>query len=109
MIYCTFLTGVTKYAKISIFSDLNHLQDITFDKRFVAAFGYTQQELEANFAKHIDYTMEKMAEFDTRAAFLAEVKSWYNGYSWDGKTKIYNPFGIAHFFAKRLFSNTYLV
>ena len=107
MIYCTFITGVTKYAKISIFSDLNHLQDITFDERFVAAFGYTQTELETNFAAHIDYTMEKMPEFETRAAFLAEMKIWYNGYSWDAKTKIYNPFGIAHFFAKRLFSNTW--
>ena len=107
MIYCTFITGVTKYAKISIFSDLNHLQDITFDERFVGGFGYTQNELEMNFAAHIDYTMEKMPEFKTREAFLAEMKIWYNGYTWDGKTKIYNPFGIAHFFCKRMFTNSW--
>lgn len=49
-----FITGVTKYAKVSVFSKMNNLNDISMDSRYAAMFGYTEEELEANFSEYIE-------------------------------------------------------
>jgi len=77
-----FITGVSKFSKVSLFSGLNNLKDITIDKRFSDICGYTQDELESVFSGWIDDNTD-----------LAKIKTWYNGYSWLGK-KVYNPFDI---------------
>ena len=87
-----FITGVSKFSKVSLFSGLNNLQDITIDERYSTLCGYTQKELEDTFT---DY----LAGVD-----LEEVKKWYNGYSWLGE-KVYNPFDILLFLDRKEFMN----
>ncbi|WP_084609394.1 ATP-binding protein [Sulfurihydrogenibium subterraneum] len=85
-----FLTGVSRFSKVSIFSGLNQLNDITIDSRFSTICGYTQSELETVFAEQLE------------GVNLEELKYWYNGYNWLGD-KVYNPFDILLFFDKREF------
>ncbi len=79
-----FLTGVTKFSKVSIFSGLNNLKDITLDPGYATICGYTQEEFEEVFR-------ERLEEVD-----LEEVARWYNGYSFLGEP-VYNPFDILLF------------
>ena len=97
------ITGVSKFSKVSIFSELNNLDDITIDWRFAALVGLTQQELESNFEKHLQASQERI-KFN-RTKLLKELKEWYNGYSWDGEVFVYNPFSILNFFQKSAFYN----
>ena len=97
------ITGVSKFSKVSIFSELNNLDDITIDRRFVDLVGITQTELETYFKPSIEETKDYLGL--NKAALLNKVKEWYNGYSWDAKTFLYNPFSILNFFNKREFLN----
>jgi hypothetical protein len=85
-----FLTGVSRFSKVSIFSGLNQLNDITLDPNFATICGYTQTDLETVFA-------DTIKDFDKE-----EVRKWYNGYSWLGE-KVYNPFDILMLFDKKIF------
>ncbi|MEY4926714.1 MAG: hypothetical protein RI894_1150 [Bacteroidota bacterium] len=105
-LHLIFITGITKFAKVSIFSDLNHINDLTFNQKFAAAYGYTQQELEENFADYLDLFLEENADY-TREMLLAKMKEWYNGYSWDGATSVYNPYALIHFFNEQRFINVW--
>jgi hypothetical protein len=91
-----FITGVSKFSHVSIFSDLNHLFDLTLDPRYAALCGYTQAELEYYFAAYL-----QVMPPDT----LEQMKAWYNGYSWDAQTFVYNPFSVLNFFQIRLYRN----
>ena len=64
--------------------------------------GYTQAELEHYFAERID---QLALQFGGREALLSQIKQWYNGYSWDAKHYVYNPYSILSFFAKKEFAN----
>lgn len=83
-----FITGVSKFSQVSIFSDLNNLYDITMSPDFNTICGISQKELEVNFK----------AEFDRNDS--KKIKEWYNGYKWDylGET-VYNPFSLLKFFS----------
>ncbi|GHT24461.1 ATPase AAA [Bacteroidia bacterium] len=98
-----FMTGVTKVAKVSIFSALNSLDDITLDEGYASICGYTQEELERDFSEYIDNTAIRLEM--TREDLLAKIRKWYDGYSWDGKTSVYNPFSTLPFFKRNEFSN----
>ena len=91
-----FITGVSKFSRVSIFSDLNHLIDLTLNKKYAALCGYTQEELEHFFAPYL-----KVMPADT----LEKMKLWYNGYSWDGATFMYNPFSVLNFFDNQTYNN----
>jgi len=93
------ITGVSRFSKVSIFSDLNNLNDITLSTRFGAIAGITQEELERDFSEEI-----KQLEQDN-PSILQEIKAWYNGYSWDVKTRVYNPFSLLSFMAEPVFRN----
>jgi len=73
-----FLTGVSKFSRVSVFSDLNNLTDLTMDTRFATMLGYTQEELERHFADRIECLAEK--EDATPEQMLAKISEWYNGY-----------------------------
>ncbi|MCI5159290.1 MAG: hypothetical protein D3906_12825, partial [Candidatus Electrothrix sp. AUS1_2] len=89
-----FFTGVSKFAKVSVFSGLNNLSDISLDSRYAAACGYTQNDLETVFADLLlDADMDK-------------VRDWYNGYNFLGE-KVYNPFDILLFIDKGCIFNNY--
>ena len=87
----TFLAGVSKFTKVSLFSGLNNLRDITLDARYSAVCGYTEADLDTVFAPELPGL-----ERET-------VRDWYNGYSWLGDEKVYNPFDILMLFDKRRF------
>ena len=95
-------TGVTKFSKVSIFSDLNQLNDISLNRDFDAICGITQEELEANFVPEID-TLAQEWGFSHEEC-LAELKRMYDGYHFCMPSKdIYNPFSLLNAFNERKF------
>lgn len=102
-IHWALFTGVSKYGKLSLFSDLNNLTDITMDARFATLVGYTQTELEAYFPEYIDRLTVKFQA--SRAEVLQAIQHWYNGYSWDGVQTVYVPFSTLLFFELQTFEN----
>ncbi len=93
------LTGVSKFSKVSVFSDLNNLRDITLNPTFADLVGISQTELETNFTDEIQELAEE--KNITQPMFLSQIKRWYNGYSWEGTKRVYNPFSLLNFFADR--------
>ncbi|HRW09197.1 MAG TPA: AAA family ATPase [Caldilineaceae bacterium] len=102
-IYFTFITGVSKYGKISIFSELNNLLDITLDVRFAMLLGYTQTELEHYFSDYIDRLVTTFQT--THAEILKQIARWYDGYSWDGAHTVYVPYSTLLFLEQQTFTN----
>ena len=97
------ITGVSKFSKVSIFSELNNLFDITIDRHFASLTGITQEELQTQFEPHLAETGHFLGM--NREELLDKIKEWYNGYSWDGKVFVYNPFSVLSFFQKSDFQN----
>jgi Predicted AAA-ATPase/PD-(D/E)XK nuclease superfamily len=98
-----FITGISKFSKVSLFSHLNNLQDITLSENYGTLTGYTQEELEEYFD---DYLVEIETKLNlSREALLNHMKVWYNGYSWDGVSRVYNPFGVLNFLSNKVFRN----
>lgn len=97
------MTGVSKFSQAGIFSQLNHLNDVTLDEKYASLLGYTGDELEHYFVEHLKHTWQRQQQYGTWASFLAEIRNWYNGYSWDAETRVYNPFSILNFLDKRRF------
>ncbi|HLP47304.1 MAG TPA: AAA family ATPase [Candidatus Deferrimicrobium sp.] len=98
-----FITGVSKFSRVSIFSDLNNLRDITLSEQFSLIVGYTENELMHYFQSYLEQLAEKTGINKTQLA--ADIKYWYNGYSWDGTNFVYNPFSILNLFAEKRFRN----
>ncbi|MDR0886735.1 MAG: ATP-binding protein [Clostridiales Family XIII bacterium] len=93
----SFLTGVTKFAQVSIFSDLNNLDDITLNPKYADICGITQNELLATFAEEINICAENNQL--SREAYLDKVKHFYNGYRFTRKEfTVYNTFGLLNHF-----------
>jgi len=86
------LTGVSKFSKVSLFSGLNNLKDITLDKRYSTICGYTDRDIDTVFAP-------ELPGLDRQ-----EIRDWYNGYHWLGEG-VYNPFDILQLFDERLFKS----
>ncbi|MEM6321219.1 MAG: AAA family ATPase [Bacteroidota bacterium] len=97
------ITGVSKFSKVSIFSELNNLRDISLKPQFVDLVGITQEEMEANFEPFLQ-NAETVFQID-RTELLTRIKTWYNGYSWDGRTRLYNPWSLMSFMESSKFSN----
>lgn len=102
-IHFVFITGVSKFSRVSIFSGLNNLNDITIDDNFATLLGYTHEELLHYFKDRLEALAQKLRipEKD----ILGYLKRWYNGYSWDGSNFVYNPFSILNLFSKNRFGN----
>lgn len=88
----TFLTGVSKFSRVSLFSGLNNLKDITLDHRYSSLCGYT------------DYDIDTVFEPELAGLDRNEIRHWYNGYNWLGEG-VYNPFDILQLFDNREFKN----
>ena len=102
-LHFVFITGISKFSKVSIFSALNHLNDISMNDKYALLLGYSQEELEVSFKP---YFPEAMKRNDlTENELLDALKFWYNGYSWDGVRRVYNPFSILNFFNAFDFKN----
>ena len=87
----TFITGVSKFSKVSLFSGLNNLTDITIEPEYSAICGYTDRDLDTVFAP-------ELPGLDREA-----IRDWYNGYGWLGDEPVYNPFDILLLFRRRKF------
>jgi hypothetical protein len=84
------LTGVSKFSKVSLFSGLNNLRDITLSSAYSAICGYTDEDVDTVFAP-------ELAGLDRE-----QIRAWYNGYNWTG-TSVYNPFDLLLLFQEREF------
>lgn len=97
------ITGVSKFSKVGVFSDLNNLRDITLAPAYSTLAGITQQELEVYFGEEMDLIAEEKGL--TPGKLRADIQRWYNGYSFDTKDLLYNPFSLLNFFSDRQFKN----
>ena len=86
-----FFTGISMYSKVSLFSGLNILNDISLDPRYATICGYTDTDIDTVFAPELEGLDRN------------EIRHWYNGYSWLGEEKVYNPFDVLLLFSKRQF------
>jgi len=86
-----FLTGVSKFSKVSLFSGLNNLEDITVNSVYSSLCGYTDADVDTIFAPELE------------GLDRDEIRRWYNGYNWTG-TAVYNPFDLLLLFRNRQFS-----
>ena len=83
-----FMTGVTKFSKVNLFSGLNQLKDITISKFYSSICGYTDKDLEEYFSEHLSGSDPE------------KVRKWYNGYNWTGQDSVYNPYDILLFLSE---------
>ena len=79
------LTGVSKFSKVSIFSGLNSLKDISLDPRYANICGYTEDDLNQVFGEHLQSVDRELLRY------------WYNGYNFLGRERVYNPYDVLHF------------
>ena len=98
-----FITGVSKFSKVSIFSDLNNLNDITIDSRFAGITGISHEEMCAVFPEHIQALQTNLRAYYTDVEPI--IREEYLGYSWDGQTWLYNPFTLLNLFSKLHFGD----
>jgi hypothetical protein len=96
------LTGVTKFTKTSIFSGLNNLTDITMDEKYANICGIEVNDLEKYFNEHIN-ELSKLERFKKSDSLTERILKWYDGYSWDGITKLLNPYSLLSFFTQQRF------
>ena len=88
----TFLTGISKFSKVSLFSQLNNLTDLTLDPVYSSICGYTEGDLDTVFAP-------ELGGLDRE-----QVREWYNGYGWLGDEKVYNPYDVLLLLRRRRFA-----
>ncbi len=87
----TFLTGISKFSKVNLFSQLNNLTDLTLDPVYSSICGYTEADLETVFAPEL------------QGLDRERVREWYNGYGWRGAEKVYNPYDVLLLLRRREF------
>jgi len=99
------LTGVSKFSKISLFSDLNNLQDISLDERYADICGLTAEEIEHTLSDHLEAFAQK--EGTTKADIMEQMRKMYDGYHFSENTSkdIYNPFSVLNALSERTFRN----
>ena len=87
------LTELSKFSKVSLFSGLNNLRDITLNPAFSAVCGYTEDDLDTVFAPELPGLDRE------------RIRGWYSGYSWGCEEKVYNPFDLLLLLADRQFKS----
>ena len=98
------LTGVTKFSKVSVFSDLNNLQDISMLKAYEGICGVTEEELRTVFSESVGRLAEANG-LEVEEAY-GELKKWYDGYHFAaGGADVYNPFSLLNTFKTGEFGN----
>lgn len=102
-IHLLFVTGISKFAKMSIFSVVNHLDDISLMPEFNDIVGFTEEEIRENFESHL-LTFSKHQGM-TMEYLMDKMRYWYDGFSWDGTHFLYNPFAVLKALAKKDLQN----
>ncbi|MDR1040225.1 MAG: AAA family ATPase [Deltaproteobacteria bacterium] len=107
----TFITGITKFKQLSLFSAMNNINDISFHENFSAICGFTKKEITDSYGKHLNKALPKVIERgglpsgSTVDDIMDKISYWYDGYSWDGTTRVFNPFSIKNFLEIFLFKD----
>ena len=98
-----FLTGVSKFSRTSLFSQLNNLTDISLRKPYVNICGISEAEFDLLFAEHLTKVAGAWHQQGLAAGDPVSLRkllfTWYDGYSWDGQSRVFNPFSLLSFFA----------
>ena len=97
------LTGVSRFAKVNVFSGLNNLNDISMSSDYSQIVAFSQDEIEQYFQPYLQKIQNKF--HTTRNILLETIRSQYNGFSWDGLNRLYNPFSFIKFLADKEFGN----
>jgi hypothetical protein len=106
-----FITGITKFRELSLFSAMNTVRDITLEPDFAGICGFTIDEIQKSFSKYLAPTLsllKKKGQLGKNASvtdLLATLLKWYNGYTWDAKTEVLNPLSVISFFQEKSFKN----
>jgi hypothetical protein len=98
-----FLTGISKFSKMGVFSAMNNLEDISMQKRYAIMLGYTEEELLSNFGGHIDRAADDMNI--PKKELIRKIRHYYDGFSFDGEARLYNPFSTLRFLKDPKFDN----
>ncbi|MDR1111267.1 MAG: AAA family ATPase, partial [Deltaproteobacteria bacterium] len=101
-----FITGVTKFSRMGVFSALNNLTDISLLPEFAALAGFTQEELERDFKPFVRRTADALNLGED--VLLDKIRDYYDGFSFDGETRLYNPFSTMSFFRDMEFNNYWM-
>ena len=97
----TFVTGVSKFSQVSLFSGPNHLTDITMSPEYAGMMGYTEEEVKLCFPDHIDDVV-KSRENLSAESILSEIRTWYNGYRFsERELSVYNPYSTLRYFVAK--------
>jgi hypothetical protein len=123
-----FVTGVTRYAMMGLSAALNNLFDISLDPEYASICGFTHEELDLYFSKRYPVVLKALKKARSQPSSLddsnksfsymsqsatvhdlqQEILDWYDGYTWDGETKVLNPFSILTFLQKKRFKTFWL-
>ncbi|QTA80339.1 AAA ATPase-like domain-containing protein, nuclease domain-containing [Desulfonema limicola] len=99
-----FITGVSRFSRVSIFSELNNLDDITMNRHYSEMLGYTQEELETCFSDHINRFAQEQTQSSEK--IIEQLKNYYNGYRFSERdARVYNPFSVLKALNERAFKN----
>ncbi|MDR3155196.1 MAG: ATP-binding protein [Deltaproteobacteria bacterium] len=93
-----FVTGISKFSRMGVFSSFNHLTDISVKPGFGSFLGFTHDELKRRFGPHIRETAGTLGM--SEEAFLEKLRAYYDGFCFDGVTKVYNPYSTLQFFSE---------
>jgi hypothetical protein len=99
-----FITGISKFSRVGVFSGLNHLEDLTMRPTFATALGITEDELRQDFQEHLIAfaQQEQVSMID----LLQKIRDWYNGFCFvEGCQSVYNPFSTLQLLKTQRFSN----
>jgi hypothetical protein len=109
-----FITGVSRFAKTSLFSGLNNLTDITLNEKYAHLLGFTIDEFSELFKERMEETLNyfisqnRFTDLNSVADLKKRILEWYDGYSWDGKSSVLNPWAVLTFFDRREFDAFWL-
>ncbi len=103
-LHIAFITGISKFSQVGVFSTLNNLVDLTINTQFATMLGLTEHEVRRDFAEHIQTFAEQQGQ--SVDEFMDQLRHWYNGFCFAPDAQnVYNPFSVVHLFYHRRFSN----
>jgi hypothetical protein len=98
-----FITGISKFSRVGVFSALNNLKDISTLPEYGAMCGFTHEELKAVFSGHLEAAAKKLGL--SARALSDRMRAYYDGFCFDGQTRVYNPFSVLQFLDEKDFQN----